>query len=197
MYEINRLPQMIDIGYTGEHAFRTIEIDMSAWMALMPTGVPSIVHIRPGESPSEAYVAATTFTDNVLSWTISASDIGNSEGTGIAQVWLEEASNPSPNKTGMSSVFATLVRQSVSDGETDVPDAQVPWLQQMTALKTETVAANVSAISAKNAAQAAQDAAEVAAGIAIAQAGQLKFAINSNIRILFMDAIYNIANTIN
>lgn len=162
MYEINKLPQMIDIGYTGEHTFRTIEIDMSAWMELMPTGVPSIVHIRPGESPAEAYVAATTFEDNILSWTISASDLGDNEGTGLAQVWLEETSNPSPNKTGMSNVFATLVRQSVSDGETEAPAAQVPWLQQMTALKTETVAANVSAVAAKDVAVSAQENAEAA-----------------------------------
>lgn len=165
MYDIERMPQWVEIGYTGETQYRTIEIDMSAWLQTMPDGVPSIVHIRPGESEADAYIAATSFSDGILSWTISASDLGDNEGTGLAQVWLEENENDTLNKLGMSAVFATLVRQSLSDNESDVPPAQLPWLQQMTALKTET-------ITARNEVMTAESTAESAAGTATTKAGE-------------------------
>ena len=78
MYRIGSMPLSIDIGYVGETAFRTIEIDMTEWMKDTPDGVPSIVHVRPGESKSDAYVAVTEFDEetNVLSWTVTAADIG-------------------------------------------------------------------------------------------------------------------------
>ena len=85
MYKIETLPQIIDIGFTGEKKFRKIEIDMSAWMAEMPDGVPSIVHIRPTESASDAYIANTTFADNILTWEVTAGDLGSVEGVGHGQ----------------------------------------------------------------------------------------------------------------
>ena len=88
MYKIGSLPHSIPIGYTGETNFRTIEIDMTAWMEKMPAGVPSIVHIRPGESKADAYVAVTEFDTetNVLTWNITAADIGTLEGEGEMQI---------------------------------------------------------------------------------------------------------------
>ena len=35
MYYIDSLPSMIEIGYTGEEKFRTVQIDMSAWMDIV------------------------------------------------------------------------------------------------------------------------------------------------------------------
>ena len=166
MHKVNQLPQNIDIGYVGEQLFRPIEIDMTPWMAKMPNGVPSIVHTRPGESDDDAYIAATTFENNVLTWTISASDLGSDEGVGIAQVWLEEEENNTLNKRGMSAVFATIIHGSVGNQDPVVPPSQLPWLQQMTGLKTATVVAAAEAQAAQEAAESAQEAAETAQGAA-------------------------------
>lgn len=140
MFYITHMPQIIDIGYIGEEKFRTIEIDMTEWIGLMPDGVPSIVAIRPGEDASEAYLAATTFENNILRWTVRTADLGDTEGTGLAQVWLEEIENNTLNKQGMSTVFATLVHQSLDSGE-NVPAATTSVLQQMTTIKGQTIAA--------------------------------------------------------
>lgn len=122
MYYIDSLPSMIEIGYTGEEKFRTVQIDMSAWMDLMPEGVPSIVHIRPGEGPGDAYIATTTFADNILSWEITANDMGAVEGAGIMQVWLEETENTTLVKRGKSATVATLIRGAINDpGDTEPP----------------------------------------------------------------------------
>ena len=180
MYDIERMPNAIDIGFTGEKQFRTIEIDMTKWMEILPSGVPSIVHIRPGETAADAYIVATTFTDNILRWTITAADLGSIEGNGIAQVWLEEEENSTVNKRGKSILVATRIRGAVNDASETIPEAQEAWMEQMTGLKTQTVDAKNTAVSAMNDALSAKNAAEIAAGIAIAQAGQLKFEINSN-----------------
>ena len=150
MYEITRLPSSIDIGYVGEKLFRIIEIDMTKWMEQMPDGVPSIVHIRPGETSENAYIASTIFEDNILRWVVTTGDLGNKEGSGVAQVWLEENENASVVKRGKSARFATQVHDSVNDPSSEVPAAQTAWLEQMTSLKTQTV-------SAKNAAEVAKD----------------------------------------
>lgn len=185
MYDIANMPSSVDIGFVGEKDFRPIEIDMTKWMEKMPDGVPSIVHIRPGETKADAYIAATTFADNILTWTISMGDLGENEGSGIAQVWLEEEENSSLIKRGMSSKFATQIHDSISDASEEAPAAQESWLQQMTVLKTATVNAKTDAENARDDAQSAQAAAEVAAGIAITQAGQIKFSLNANGHLIF------------
>lgn len=130
MFEIDKLPQSIDIGFTGEHAFRTIQIDMTAWMESMPNGIPIIVHIRPGQSEADAYVATTTFANNILTWEIAMSDLGNEEGTGIAQVWLEDATGLTVNHRGKSAVFTTVVHESAGEA-TVVPSGQLDWDEQL------------------------------------------------------------------
>lgn len=166
MYDINNMPQSIEIGYTGETNYRTIEIDMSKWLETMPEGYPSIVHICPGKTTADAYIANTTFADGILSWTISASDLGATEGTGLAQVWMEAVENYTLNKEGRSAVFATIVRQSLSDEDPTVPPSQLPWLEQMTLLKTQTLIASDEAKAAQTEATAAATTAESAAATA-------------------------------
>ena len=159
MFNISKLPGSIDIGYVGETNFRTIEIDMTPWMESNPDGVPSIVCIRPKEKKADAYVAATTFENNVLRWTITAGDIGSHEGTGEIQIWLEEEENETVNKRGKSVKVKTIVHDSASDPAGEVPAAQQAVLEQMTQLKNETVSAAEDAEDAKDAAeQAAADA---------------------------------------
>lgn len=128
MYDISRMPNVIDIGFTGEESFRKVEIDMSAWMALMPDGTPSIVHIRPGEGMEDAYIAETTFTDNILTWEITLNDLGSVEGVGSMQVWLEKTENTTLEKRGKSIVIATMIHGSISDPGDTIPPARTALL---------------------------------------------------------------------
>jgi len=155
MYKIGSMPKSIPIGYTGETRFRKIEIDMNAWLEKMPAGVPSIVHVRPGESKTDAYVAVTEFDQEsgILSWTITAADIGTLEGEGEMQVWLEETENDTISKRGKSVKVITKVIDAVNDPDETVPSTQEAFLEQVTSLKTQTV-------TAAEAAEAAQAAAE-------------------------------------
>lgn len=164
---VNHLPANVMIGYVGETGFRTIEFDMTEWLADMPDGVPSLIHIRPGESMSDAYICATTFEDGILRWTVGAGDIGTVEGYGQLQVWLEEEANNILNKRGKSALIQTIVRGAITDASETVPEPQTGWMEQMTALKTATVqAAGSAAGSATAAAGSATDAAGSATGAA-------------------------------
>ena len=186
MYSIDKLPSVIDIGRVGEKNFRFHEFDMTPWMEDMPDGVPSIVVIRPGDSSDDAYIAATTFENNILTWTVSDSDTAH-EGTGSIQIWLEKEDEETAlvGKRGKSVIVAIRVDESINDPSAEVPDPQTSWMEQMTALKVATVDAKGAAVVAQTAAEAAQEAAEVAAGIAITQAGQIKFFLNDNGHLIF------------
>lgn len=174
MFEIDKMPSSIDIGYTGETCFRDIKIDMSAWMEKMPTGVPSIIHIRPWETKEDAYIAATTFADNILTWVITDADLGTQEGEGEMQIWLEEEENDSIIKRGKSIKVTTKVIEAADDPAEDPPAPQQGWITQMTALKDATVEAAEAAEDAQEAAEDAQAAAEDARDAAQAAAGDFQ-----------------------
>ena len=128
MYNVSQLPTIIEIGYTGEEKFRKVEIDMSDWMQQMPDGVASIVHIRPGETAEDAYIAETATEGNILTWEITQNDLGTKEGTGLMQVWLEETQNTTLQKRGKSVVVSTLVREAINDPGDTVPPARTALL---------------------------------------------------------------------
>lgn len=179
MYEITHLPSIIEAGVTGEKGMRKIQIDMRPWLVDMPDGVASMVLIRPGETSSNAYIAATTFVDGILTWSPALADLGEVEGYGQMEIWLEETENDSVTKRGKSAKVQTFIRQSIADETGPIPEAQESWLEQMTALKTATVNAAESvdgvveqaqeaAADAEAAKEAAEEAAHAAAGAASA-----------------------------
>lgn len=134
MYEVERLPQNIDIGYTGEQDFRTIEIDMSAWVAKVPDGQPTLMHIRPGEY--EPYPVETTFENNILTWSVSDEDLGTKEGTGLLQVWFGvEDEEQVLRQLGMSAVVATIVHLSIAGEGNNSSTVQIPWLKEVMEMK--------------------------------------------------------------
>ena len=161
MYNIERLPGVIDIGKVGEKNFRTIEFDLSSWITEIPNGVPSLVVVRPGDSEDAAYIAATTFENNILTWIVSDSDTAN-DGAGTIQIWLEEFSDEDVTKRGKSAMTAIRVYESIASASSNVPAPQTAWMEQMTGLKTETVAAKQAAETAQGLAETAQGAAETA-----------------------------------
>lgn len=179
MYEITHLPSIIEAGVTGEKGMRKIEIDLRPWLVDMPDGVASMVLIRPGETSADAYIAATTFADGILTWSPALADLGEVEGYGQMEIWLEEIEDDSVTKRGKSAKVQTFIRQSIADETGPIPEAQESWLEQMTALKTATVNAAESvdgvveqaqeaAADAEAAKEAAEEAAHAAAGAASA-----------------------------
>lgn len=158
MYNVSKLPAVIEIGYAGENLFRAIEIDMRPWLEVLPEGTASIVHIRPGETEDDAYVTAATMnSDGILIWTPTSADLGTAEGYGRMEVYLVEVGTVT--KRGKSAIAQTFVKESIS-GEADPPAPQTTWLEQMTALKTATETAATAAGNAKTAAETAQGKAE-------------------------------------
>lgn len=157
MYDIMHLPKVIEIGYCGENLFRTIEIDMRPWLQVLPDGVASIIHIRPGETESDAYITGATMTDGILRWSPTNADLGTVEGYGQMEIFLEELAD-SDTKRGKSTIVQSFVRGAIASGEATPPEPQESWLEQMTELKTETVtAAAEAADSADDAADSAED----------------------------------------
>lgn len=145
------MPQTVDIGYVGETNFREIQIDMAPWMEEVPGGVPMIIHIRPGEFAEDAYIAATTVNDNVLSWQIQESDLGSSAGEGMMQIWLVKPSEDDTRR-GKSVMVKTIVNEAIDNSDT-IPEPQEPWMEQMVDLTAQTIsAAEETAENAENAA---------------------------------------------
>lgn len=160
MYQVTHMPAIIELGITGETGFRPIEIDMTGWLDNLPNGVPSIVHIRPGETSDDAYIAATTYSDGILTWTPAAGDLGEVEGYGTMEVWLEATANNTLSKRGKSVRVSTFVRVSMAQTSGETPEPQEYWLEQMTELKTQTVEAALDAAASKADAETAEANAE-------------------------------------
>lgn len=155
MYHINHMPRVIELGTIGDNHFKTIEIDMTPWLHAIPRGVASIIHIRPGETEADAYITATDMVHGILMWEPVAGDLGDTEGYGSMQIWLEDVAS----NRGKSVTVQTYVRRSiVSPG--DIPEPQENWMEQMTALKVATVE------NAEDAADSAADAADSMAAAA-------------------------------
>jgi len=160
MYDIMHLPGVIEIGRTGENDFRAIRFDMRPWLQVLPDGVASIIHIRPGETSSDSYIAATTFTDGILEWKPTNADLGEVEGYGQMEIWLEEPTESEAYRRGKSVKVQTFVQGSIGPGEADPPEPQESWMEQMTELKTDTVIAKEAAEDAQAAAETAEENAE-------------------------------------
>lgn len=90
MYSASNLPQSIDIGYTGEKYFRELEVDLSDWLEEMPAGVAAVVYQKPGGTATRPTVSAA---DGILTWEISDTDLGTTEGVGSLQLEMSETAN--------------------------------------------------------------------------------------------------------
>lgn len=141
MYDVDHLPSVIDLGYMGEHEFRPLEFNLAPWLEEIPDGVASIVHVRPGETEEDAYIAVTAFEDGILKWYPTQADIGTVEGYGQMQIWLEKTASDTLEKRGKSAKVQTFVRAAIASASSDVPEPQTAWLEQMTGLKDATVEA--------------------------------------------------------
>lgn len=73
IYNVNKLDKLVvELGRRGENLATTIEIDVSAWLALWPTASINVIVVRPDDG--EAYVAKTSVMDGILSWPVTSVD---------------------------------------------------------------------------------------------------------------------------
>ncbi len=71
MYKINELPGYIELGNLNEKGVCEIAVDVSAWVALYPTGTFSITYMRPGETDVYPVAAGDiVVADGILIWTV-------------------------------------------------------------------------------------------------------------------------------
>lgn len=134
MYEIEKMPSIIDIGYTGEIDFRTVQIDMTAWVEKVPAASPILMYVKPGEH--EPYPVEITYEDNIITWSVTDEDLGTREGTGLLQVWFGVRDEDQVlRKMGMSAVVATMVHLSLAGEGHNTSTVQIPWLTEITEIK--------------------------------------------------------------
>ena len=72
MHKISALPGYIELGNLNEKGVCEIAVDVSAWVALYPTGTFSITYMRPGETDVYPVAAGDiVVADGILIWTVS------------------------------------------------------------------------------------------------------------------------------
>lgn len=112
MYDISKLPNAIDIGYVGENAFRSVEVDMTAWEEQLPGGTPAAICQLPGSD--DPYRPTVVYEDNILKLVITESDLGEIEGEGFIQFEMKKGSI-----VAKSPIIRTMIHQAIR-GEDDV-----------------------------------------------------------------------------
>ena len=78
------------------------------------------------------------------------------EGYGQMEIWLEEEISAGTYKRGKSAKVQTYVQGTIGPADADPPEPQESWLEQMTGLKTATVAAKEAAETAQTGAETAE-----------------------------------------
>lgn len=124
-YEIGRLTR-IPLGYVGENATRTIEIDVSEWQAKWPDAMIAMTVQRPTED--DLYIPATEVEDGILKWEVVQSDVAIA-GKGLAQV---RAVDSGTGKVYISRVVGTIIEPSMrGTTDTTAPDKSEAWVDQV------------------------------------------------------------------
>lgn len=83
MHSILKLPTRVFLGYAGEANARTLEIDVSPWLAEHPGAALAVTYTRPGDSA--VYPAAgVELVGSLLRWRIGAAAVARAgEGTAV------------------------------------------------------------------------------------------------------------------
>lgn len=128
MYNILRLPLMIDLGISGTNRQNIIEIDVSAWREKWSDATFNIFVVRPTETADNTYPADTVLDGNVLRWTIHYADVEK-----VGNGWLEvHASRVGTDELyAKSAVVRTIVAQSATGEAGETPEVAQPWTQRV------------------------------------------------------------------
>lgn len=122
MYDVDRLGT-IDLGRQGENLARTVQINVSALLAQWPDAVISLLVRR--KYDTIPYVAATTVTDGVLCWPITAVE---TEAAGDGKIELRAVSG---DVLAKSATAIIRVAASLTGTEAEVPEAAQGWVDQV------------------------------------------------------------------
>lgn len=108
------------LGRCGENLARTVEIDVSEYLAEYPGAVVTLLHRRHGESG--IYPVAAELRDGCLVWQPTSADTAI-VGSGEAEVRVTVN-----GVLAKSKILSTVVDKSLTGQETDVPEASKGWV---------------------------------------------------------------------
>lgn len=108
------------LGRCGENLARTVEIDVSEYLAEYPGAVVTLLHRRHGESG--IYPVAAELRDGCLVWQPTSADTAI-VGSGEAEVRVTV-----DGVLAKSKILSTMVDKSLTGQETDVPEASKGWV---------------------------------------------------------------------
>lgn len=108
------------LGRCGENLARTVEIDVSEYLAEYPGAVVTLLHRRHGESG--IYPVAAELRDGCLVWHPTSADTAI-VGDGEAEVRVTV-----DGVLAKSKILSTMVDKSLTGQETDVPEASKGWV---------------------------------------------------------------------
>ena len=123
IYSAADLPARVSVGYVGENAFRSLQIDVSAWLTAYPSGIVSAVYQRPD---GETYPVELSQSGTVVGWCPEARDL---IAAGYGKLELQIRSGEVVGKSAAVSVY---IARALEAGEE--PDPPSPgWLEQVLA----------------------------------------------------------------
>ena len=112
------------LGRCGENLARTVEIDVSEYLAEYPGAVVTLLHRRHGESG--IYPVAAELRDGCLVWQPTSGDTAI-VGDGEAEVRVTV-----DGVLAKSKILSTVVDKSLTGQETDAPEPGMDWVDKIT-----------------------------------------------------------------
>lgn len=112
------------LGRCGENLARTVEIDVSEYLAEYPGAVVTLLHRRHGESG--IYPVAAELRDGCLVWHPTSADTAIA-GSGEAEVRVTV-----DGVLAKSKILSTMVDKSLTGQETDAPEPGMDWVDKIT-----------------------------------------------------------------
>ena len=123
IYSAADLPARVSVGYVGENAFRSLQIDVSAWLTAYPSGIVSAVYQRPDGA---TYPVELSQSGTVVGWRPEARDL---VAAGYGKLELQIRSGQTVGKSAAVSVY---IARALEAGEE--PDPPSPgWLEEVLA----------------------------------------------------------------
>ena len=111
------------LGRCGENLARTVEIDVSEYLAEYPGAVVTLLHRRHGESG--IYPVAAELRDGCLVWQPTSADTAI-VGDGEAEVRVTV-----DGVLAKSKILSTMVDKSLTGQETDAPEPGMDWVDKV------------------------------------------------------------------
>lgn len=112
------------LGRCGENLARTVEIDVSEYLAEYPGAAVTLLHRRHGESG--IYPVAAELRDGCLVWQPTSADTAI-VGSGEAEVHITV-----DGVLAKSKILSTMVDKSLTGQETEAPEPGMDWVDKIT-----------------------------------------------------------------